>query len=117
MRRRSCRSVLPAATVFGGAALSLALKENTGRARPMLPDPVSAAPGSSFPSGHVFAATIGGSILLRLGTLVVETQRLPRTRAPTHRDIDDPTGLSYRRLDLVFVGVRPCITKLPAGEG
>ena len=37
-------------TVFGGAALGFALKEIVGRARPVLPDPVSTAPGLSFPS-------------------------------------------------------------------
>ena len=35
-------------TVFGGAALGFALKVIVGRARPVLPDPVSAAPGMSF---------------------------------------------------------------------
>lgn len=51
-------------TVFGGAGLGVALKEITGRARPLLPDPVSSAPGSSFPSGHALTATIGCSLLL-----------------------------------------------------
>ncbi|MHC9293178.1 phosphatase PAP2 family protein [Mycobacterium sp. LTG2003] len=50
--------------VFGGAALGLALKEIVGRARPILPDPVSTAPGMSFPSGHALGASIGCCLLL-----------------------------------------------------
>ncbi len=51
-------------TVFGGAALGVALKEIVHRARPVLPDPVSAAPGLSFPSGHALGASIGCCLLL-----------------------------------------------------
>jgi undecaprenyl-diphosphatase len=51
-------------TVFGGAALGFALKGIVGRARPVLPDPVSAAPGLSFPSGHALGASIGCCLLL-----------------------------------------------------
>ena len=54
------------ATVFGGAALGLTLKVVTGRARPVLPDPVSTAPGQSFPSGHALGATVGCCLLLLL---------------------------------------------------
>lgn len=53
-------------TVFGGAGLGVALKEIVGRARPVLPDPVSRAPGMSFPSGHALGATIGCCLLLLL---------------------------------------------------
>jgi undecaprenyl-diphosphatase len=51
-------------TVFGGAALGFGLKEIVGRARPALPDPVSTAPGLSFPSGHALGASIGCCLLL-----------------------------------------------------
>jgi membrane-associated phospholipid phosphatase len=51
-------------TVFGGAALGFALKEIVGRTRPVLPDPVSTAPGMSFPSGHALGASIGCCLLL-----------------------------------------------------
>jgi membrane-associated phospholipid phosphatase len=51
-------------TVFGGAALGFALKEIVGRTRPALPDPVSTAPGMSFPSGHALGASIGCCLLL-----------------------------------------------------
>jgi membrane-associated phospholipid phosphatase len=53
-------------TVFGGAALGVALKTLVGRARPALPDPVSTAPGMSFPSGHALGASIGCCLLLLL---------------------------------------------------
>jgi membrane-associated phospholipid phosphatase len=53
-------------TVFGGAALGLVLKVLVGRARPALPDPVSTAGGSSFPSGHALGASIGCCLLLLL---------------------------------------------------
>ena len=51
-------------TVFGGAALGFALKVIVGRARPVLPVPLSAAPGMSFPSGHALGASIGCCLLL-----------------------------------------------------
>jgi membrane-associated phospholipid phosphatase len=51
-------------TVFGGAALGFALKQIVGRSRPVLPDPVSTAPGLSFPSGHALGASIGCCLLL-----------------------------------------------------
>jgi undecaprenyl-diphosphatase len=54
------------ATVFGGAGLGVALKLTVDRARPVLPDPVSTAPGMSFPSGHALNATIGCCLLLLL---------------------------------------------------
>jgi membrane-associated phospholipid phosphatase len=53
-------------TVFGGAALGVALKTLVGRARPALSDPVSTAPGMSFPSGHALGASIGCCLLLLL---------------------------------------------------
>jgi undecaprenyl-diphosphatase len=60
-------------TVFGGAALGVSLKEIVGRARPVLPDPVSTAPGMSFPSGHALGATIGCCLLL-----LISLRFLPR---------------------------------------
>jgi membrane-associated phospholipid phosphatase len=53
-------------TVFGGAGLGLGLKMIVGRNRPVLSDPVSAAPGPSFPSGHALGASIGCCLLLLL---------------------------------------------------
>ena len=61
-------------TVFGGAALGFALKVIVDRARPVLPDPVSTAPGMSFPSGHALGASIGCCLLLLI-TLRFLTRR------------------------------------------
>jgi hypothetical protein len=61
-------------TVFGGAARGLALKEIVGRARPVLPDPASAAPGLSFPSGHALGASIACCLLL-----LITLRFLPRS--------------------------------------
>ncbi len=60
-------------TVFGGAALGFVLKVIVGRARPVLSDPVSAAPGYSFPSGHALGASIGCCLLL-----LISLRFLPR---------------------------------------
>lgn len=51
-------------TITVSGLLNLAVKEIVNRARPVLPDPVSWAPGSSFPSGHAMAAATGASILV-----------------------------------------------------
>ncbi len=61
-------------TVFGGAAIGFALKVIVHRARPVLPDPVSTAPGMSFPSGHALGASIGCCLLLLI-TLRFLTRR------------------------------------------
>lgn len=53
-------------TVLAGGLVVAALKEIVGRARPALPDPVSSAPGLSFPSGHAFGATVGALVALLL---------------------------------------------------
>jgi membrane-associated phospholipid phosphatase len=51
-------------TITVSGLLNLAVKEIVDRARPALPDPVSWAPGASFPSGHAMAAATGASILV-----------------------------------------------------
>ena len=61
--------------VFGGAVLGLALKEIIGRARPVLPDPVSMAPGMSFPSGHAVGASTGCCLLLLIASPLLLARR------------------------------------------
>ncbi|GHE37892.1 hypothetical protein GCM10017673_45450 [Streptosporangium violaceochromogenes] len=51
-------------TIAASGLLNLALKEIVNRARPVLPDPVSWAPGTSFPSGHAMAAATGTCVLV-----------------------------------------------------
>ncbi|GAA3143796.1 hypothetical protein GCM10010466_38540 [Planomonospora alba] len=63
-RRRPAAWVIVTITVSG--LLNLAVKELVDRARPVLPDPVSWAPGASFPSGHAMAAATGTSLLVLL---------------------------------------------------
>jgi len=62
-RRERRHAVWLLATIWGAALLGFALKELVGRARPVV-DPVSSAPGLSFPSGHALTATVGCGLLL-----------------------------------------------------
>lgn len=57
-------------------ALQLGIKEVVRRARPIVPDPVSHAPGYSFPSGHAANAAAAATIL----TLLVWPVLSPRAR-------------------------------------
>ncbi|WP_245674760.1 phosphatase PAP2 family protein [Herbidospora cretacea] len=51
-------------TVIVGGVIGLAVKVVVERARPMLPEPVSWAPGWSFPSGHALNAALGAVTLV-----------------------------------------------------
>ncbi|MBG0826558.1 phosphatase PAP2 family protein [Planomonospora sp. ID67723] len=64
-------------TITASGLLNLAVKELVDRARPILPDPVTWAPGASFPSGHAMAAATGTSMLVLL-LLPVLKRRGPR---------------------------------------
>ncbi|MFF4989133.1 phosphatase PAP2 family protein [Streptosporangium saharense] len=64
-------------TITASGLLNLLVKEVVDRARPVMPDPVSWAPGSSFPSGHSMAAATGASVLVLM--------LLPRLRDPAAR--------------------------------
>lgn len=59
-------------TAGGGGLLTTALKSWVGRHRPEWPDPVSAADGFAFPSGHTAGTAIGVCVLL-----IVLLRRLP----------------------------------------
>lgn len=69
------RAVRPAVyllvTAFGGGALNPLIKELVNRSRPVLPDPITTAPGLSFPSGHAMGATVayGALVLVALSYL------------------------------------------------
>ena len=60
------RALWAFATMMAAWALQLALKELVQRARPDVSDPVSSAPGYSFPSGHVANAAAVATVLLLL---------------------------------------------------
>ncbi|MEV7376479.1 phosphatase PAP2 family protein [Streptomyces sp. NPDC090301] len=51
-------------TAVAGGLIGLLTKHMVERARPHLPDPVSHAPGFSFPSGHAMTATTSCAVLL-----------------------------------------------------
>jgi membrane-associated phospholipid phosphatase len=66
-----------AVTAIGSSLLNLLIKTLVDRARPHLLDPVAAAAGTSFPSGHTQSATVGFAILIIIFVPLVS----PRHRA------------------------------------
>ena len=56
------RAVWGAVTMLVGWNLGLLVKLAVQRARPVVADPVSHAPGYSFPSGHVFNVTFAFTV-------------------------------------------------------
>ena len=62
--RRFRLAAFVAVTAIGSSLLNLLIKTVVDRARPHLVDPVSAAAGTSFPSGHTQSATVGFTILI-----------------------------------------------------
>jgi membrane-associated phospholipid phosphatase len=70
-RRLPRLAVFLAVTALGSSLLNRLTKAAVERARPHLPDPVAAAHGTSFPSGHAQAATVGCGILVLIFLPVV----------------------------------------------
>jgi undecaprenyl-diphosphatase len=70
-RRLPRLAVFLAVTALGSSLLNRLTKAAVDRARPHLPDPVAAAHGTSFPSGHAQAATVGCGILVLIFLPVV----------------------------------------------
>lgn len=70
-RRLPRLAVFLAVTALGSSLLNRLAKAAVDRARPHLPDPVAAAHGTSFPSGHAQAATAGCGILVLIFLPVV----------------------------------------------
>ena len=62
-------------TIAAGGLIGLLLKLLFGRSRPEFLDPVSSAPGYSFPSGHAMTAALAAAVLLLM--LLPLTDRLP----------------------------------------
>lgn len=65
-------------TIAAGGVLGFLLKLLFGRDRPEFLDPVSSAPGYSFPSGHAMTAALAPAVLLLM--LLPLTDRLPHRR-------------------------------------
>ena len=65
-RRARAAALWAATTMVVGSVLGVVLKSLVQRARPQLDDPVAAASGFSFPSGHALNAALGVTILLLL---------------------------------------------------
>ncbi|WP_063746648.1 phosphatase PAP2 family protein [Catenuloplanes japonicus] len=65
-------------TIAAGGLLGFLLKLLFGRDRPDFLDPVSSAPGYSFPSGHSMTAAVASAVLLLM--LLPLTDRLPYRR-------------------------------------
>jgi membrane-associated phospholipid phosphatase len=70
-RRLPRLAAFVAVTALGSSVLNSLIKATVDRARPHLPDPVAAAHGTSFPSGHAQAATVGCGILVLIFLPVV----------------------------------------------
>lgn len=64
-------------TALGSSLLNSLIKATVDRARPHLPDPVATAHGTSFPSGHAQAATVGCGILVLIFVPVVRRNWRP----------------------------------------
>jgi len=87
-------------TMMLGWSVALTVKYVVRRARPLVEDPVSHAPGYSFPSGHVANAAVAATAL----TLLL----WPLLRSRTARTVAVAAGVvvvGLTGLDRVFLGV------------
>lgn len=73
------RALWGVATALLGWNLGLDVKLIVQRARPMVQDAVSNAPGYSFPSGHVFNVTMAGATVLVLVWPLLRSRAVRRT--------------------------------------
>jgi membrane-associated phospholipid phosphatase len=75
--RRFAHAALMGAALAGGEALNMALKAAFERPRPSFSDPIAAASGFSFPSGHAMVAlTVYGA----LAFVIAGATKSPRAR-------------------------------------
>lgn len=86
-----------AVTATAGGLLGLLVKNVVARARPHLPDPVSHAPGFSFPSGHAMTATTSCAVLLLALLPLVPRRRRPLPWALAAVSV---VGVGYTRVAL-----------------
>ena len=93
------RALWAAATMLVGWFLGYLVKLLVQRARPVVSDPVSHAPGYSFPSGHAFNAALATTVVLLL---------LWPLLSPARRRVAVAAGVvvvTITCLDRVFLGV------------
>lgn len=64
LRRQRRLAAYVAVTASGGMLLNAVVKDLVGRLRPVVEDPVYAAPGLSFPSGHAMSSLVCYGVLL-----------------------------------------------------
>lgn len=76
--RRYQLAAWAAVTMYGGAALSPAVKGLVERARPAFPSPVATANGYAFPSGHALDSLLGCAVLLVIVLPRLRTRRARR---------------------------------------
>jgi membrane-associated phospholipid phosphatase len=76
-RRLPRLAVFVAVTALGSSLLNRAIKATVDRARPHLADPVAAAAGKSFPSGHTQSAVVGCGILVLVFLPVIHRRARP----------------------------------------
>jgi membrane-associated phospholipid phosphatase len=76
-RRLPRLAVFLAVTALGSSLLNSLVKATVDRTRPHLPDPVATAHGTSFPSGHAQAATVGCGVLVLIFLPVVKRSLRP----------------------------------------
>jgi membrane-associated phospholipid phosphatase len=96
------RAIWAAVTMVVGWNLGLLVKILVRRARPVVADPVSHAPGYSFPSGHAFNATLGITMML------IVAWPLLRSRPPALRVVLVAVGaflVLLTCLNRVYLGV------------
>lgn len=74
IRRQYPLTVYLVATGLGALALDPAIKMLVGRLRPMVPTPVTMAPGYSFPSGHTLDSTVFYGVMLLVFLPIIPRQ-------------------------------------------
>lgn len=94
------RAVWAFVTMMVGWNLALDVKLLMQRARPLVVDPVSSAPGFSFPSGHAFNAAMAVTT-----TLVLIWPFLRRRSARAAAVISGVAIIAITALDRVYLGV------------
>lgn len=103
LRSRPRTAAWVAVTMVVGGVLSPLLKTVTGRARPVVDDPVATAAGLSFPSGHALNSVLGCGVLLLVLTPLLRSGAARRAAWLVAGLIVVLTGFSRVGLGVHFV--------------